>query len=135
VLNFETVRDLTDKIGMKVKEKLKRTAQKRRQHRVRAKIKGTKSRPRISVFRSNKHLYAQIINDEEGKTVVSVSDGELKKSAKGKKAEIATKIGELLAEKAKAKKITVVVFDKRHYKYHGRVKELAEGARKGGLRF
>lgn len=120
---------------MKVNDKSKVKARKRRVYRVRAKIKGTVSRPRISVFRSNKHIYAQIINDEEGKTIVAASDGELKKSTKRKKTEIAESVGELLAEKAKSKKITKVVFDKRHYKYHGRVKALAEGARKGGLQF
>lgn len=120
---------------MGVKEKSKARAQKRRIHRVRAKIKGTASRPRISVFRSNKHMYAQIINDEEGKTIVAASDKELKKSTKRKKIDVAESVGELLAEKAKSKKITKVVFDKRHYKYHGRVKALAEGARSGGLKF
>lgn len=102
---------------------------------MRARIRGRASRPRISVFRSNQHIYAQIITDEEGKTLVFASDMELEASTKDKKTDVANKVGQLLAEKAKEKKITIVVFDKRHYAYHGRVKALAEGARKGGLQF
>ncbi len=103
----------------------KQIKRKRRHRRVRAKIKGTAKVPRLCVFRSNKHLYAQLIDDEKGKTLVSVSDLEAKDSKK---------IGLLIAEKALAKKINKVVFDRGGYKYHGRVKSLAEGAREGGLK-
>lgn len=104
-----------------------------RKTRVRAKIIGTADRPRLSVFRSSVHIYAQIINDNIGKTLVSASDLGLKE--KGKKTEIAEKVGEALAKKAVAKKIKKIVFDRNGFKFHGRVKALAEGARKGGLEF
>ncbi len=120
---------------MKNKEKAKTLVRERRRKRTRARITGTNVRPRVFVFRSNKHIYAQIVDDERGVTLVSSSDWELGEDAKGKKADIASRVGERLAEKAKTKRITNVVFDKRHYAYHGRVKALAEGARKGGLRF
>ena len=105
----------------------------RRKRRVRAKILGTKVRPRISVFRSINHIYSQIIDDAKGQTLVSASDTELKTS--GSRVVVAGQVGELLAKKAKAKKITKVVFDRGGYKYQGRIKSLAEGARKGGLLF
>jgi len=105
----------------------------RRKHRVRAKISGTSSRPRLAVFRSLRHVWVQVINDEKGITLVSASDKELKD--KGNKTEIATKVGELIATKSLEKKITSVVFDKSSYKYHGRVKALADAARKKGLKF
>lgn len=101
--------------------------------RVRAKIKGNESCPRISVFRSNKSLFVQIIDDKKGKTLVSVSDSEVKDIKN--KTEKAFLTGELLAKKATTKKIKKVVFDKSGYKYHGRIKAIAEGARKGGLIF
>jgi large subunit ribosomal protein L18 len=109
----------------------------RKAKRTRAKIgKGTKERPRLSVFRSNNHIYAQIINDTKGETLVSSSSYDIKDSSKGKKkTEIAEKVGELIAEKAKKANIKKVVFDKGRYNYHGRVKILAEAARKGGLKF
>lgn len=97
----------------------------RRKRRVKTKIFGTFSRPRLSVFKSNKYLYAQIINDEKGITLAS---------AKGEKVS-AEKIGESLAKKALALKIKKVTFDRNGFKYHGKVKALAEGARKGGLEF
>jgi large subunit ribosomal protein L18 len=104
---------------------------------VKKKIFGTKKRPRISVFRSNRHIYAQIVDDEKRKTLVSASS--LRSAKKGAKKEpagkIALKVGRLLAESAKKKKIKRAVFDRRKYKYHGRVKALAEGAREGGLDF
>lgn len=99
----------------------------------RTKILGTKARPRISVFRSIKHIYCQIIDDGKGQTLVSASDKELKDGSNG--VTVAGQVGELLAKKAKTKKITKVVFDRSGYKYQGRVKALAEGARKGGLIF
>lgn len=105
----------------------------RARRKARAKILGTKARPRISVFRSIKHIYCQIIDDGKGQTLVSASDKELKDGGSG--VAVAGQVGELLAKKAKTKKITKVVFDRSGYKYQGRVKALAEGARKGGLQF
>jgi len=105
-----------------------------RQKRVRAKIIGTKETPRLNVFRSLKHINLQIIDDNSGKTLVSASDLELK-SKKGTKIEKAREAGKLIAKKALEKKITKVVFDRAGYKYHGRVKSAAEGAREGGLKF
>jgi large subunit ribosomal protein L18 len=117
----------------------------RRKKRVRKKIFGYPERPRVSVFRSNKHIYAQIINDVEGHTLVALSSlspevrtkvEELKSKGEIKgKVEVARLVGRMLAEKAKAKGITKVVFDRNGYKYHGRVKALAEGLREGGLEF
>ncbi len=104
-----------------------------RKKRVRAKVEGVNARPRLSVFRSNKYIYAQLIDDEMGKTLVSASSSQIKeKSAKNN---VSEKVGELLAKRAKTKKIKKVVFDRSGYKYHGRVKALADGARKGGLEF
>lgn len=111
-------------------KELKRSIRKKR---IRAKISGTIARPRISVFRSLKHTYAQIIDDENGKTIVGVSDKEIKSG--GKKGDRAFELGRLLAQKAKEKKIEKVIFDKSGYKYHGRTKALADGAREGGLKF
>jgi large subunit ribosomal protein L18 len=108
----------------------------RRHKRVRAKIFGTAKVPRLCVFRSTKHIYAQLIDDERGKTIIAASDLEFKKS-KIKKTKIgkAKEVGKLIAEKAKKMKIEKVVFDREGYQYHGRVKALAEGAREGGLKF
>lgn len=106
----------------------------RRHKRVRAKIKGTAKVPRLCVFRSNKHIYAQLIDDEKGKVLLSAKDLEIKKPPKGKIA-VAKEVGKLLAQKAIDKKYKKVVFDRGGYKYHGRVKSLAEGAREGGLKF
>lgn len=100
--------------------------------RIRKRINGTAVRPRLSVFRSNKQIYAQVINDVEGKTIVSASSLGLEKLPKVQQAE---KVGELVAEKAKAVGIESVVFDRNGYLYHGRVKALADAARKGGLNF
>lgn len=99
---------------------------------IRQKVYGTETKPRLSVFRSNKYIYAQIINDHEHITLFSVSDKESK--AVGKLAK-AKEIGQSLAEKAGKKSIKNVVFDRSGYKYHGRIKSLAEGAREGGLVF
>jgi large subunit ribosomal protein L18 len=119
---------------MERKEKIKKRL--RRKKRIRAKIFGTKEMPRLSVFRSAKHIYAQLIDDEKNKTLVSASDLELKRSMKKlKKVEKAKEVGKLIAKKAKDLKIEKVVFDRGGYKYHGRVKALAEGAREGGLKF
>lgn len=106
----------------------------RRINRVRAKVKGTETRPRLTVKRTLSHIYAQIIDDVSGCTLVAASDGEIKEK-KIKKTEIAALVGKLIAGKAKEKKITQVVFDRRDKKYHGRVKALAEGARSEGLKF
>ncbi|MGI6243315.1 MAG: 50S ribosomal protein L18 [Prevotella sp.] len=100
--------------------------------RIRKSVKGTAERPRLSVFRSNKQIYAQIINDLDGKTLASASSLGLEKLPKIQQAE---KVGELVAEKAKAAGVEAVVFDRNGYLYHGRVQALADGARKGGLNF
>lgn len=106
----------------------------RRHRRVRLRVMGMPDRPRMTVFRSNKGIYAQVIDDLEGKTLISASSVEIKESGL-KKAQMAEKVGELLATKAKEKNIDKVVFDRGSYLYHGRVKSLAEGARKGGIQF
>ena len=107
----------------------------RRHARVRAKISGTAECPRLNVFRSSQHIYAQIIDDEAGKTLCSASTMEKSFEGFGGNAEAAKKVGLALAEKAKAAGITDVVFDRGGYVYHGRVAALAEGAREGGLNF
>ncbi len=106
----------------------------RRHKRVRGKISGTADRPRLSVFRSNKNIYAQLVDDEKGKILVSIKKSEVK-SKKMKKSEIAKELGVLIAKKAVEQNIKKAVFDRGGYKYHGRVKALAEGAREGGLEF
>jgi large subunit ribosomal protein L18 len=106
----------------------------RRRRRVRAKVRGTAERPRLSVFRSNRGLFAQLIDDDRGATVASVSwtEPDLRKLAPGEQAK---QVGQTLAERAKAAGIDACVFDRGGYQYHGRVRALAEGAREGGLRF
>ena len=106
-----------------------------RHKRVRAKISGTAERPRLNVFRSLSNIYAQIIDDTTGKTLVSASSVEKGFEGNGGNKEAAKKVGAMIAERAKEKGITEVVFDRGGYVYHGRVKELAEGAREGGLQF
>lgn len=134
-----------------MKNSTKQERRYRRHKRVRAKIFGTKDKPRLCVFRSNKHISAQLIDDEKGYTLVATSDLEIKKpkiqdtetvlekdnkeDKRSGKIALAYQVGRLIAEKANKKKITKVVFDRGGYKYHGRVKALAEGARKGGLQF
>jgi large subunit ribosomal protein L18 len=110
--------------------KAKRYLQRKR--RVRSRVAGTADRPRLTVYKSNTHIYGQLIDDIKQKTVVSASD---LKSKSGKKTDMAGAVGEEIAKKAVAKKIKKVVFDRNGYRYHGRVKALAEGARKGGLEF
>lgn len=111
----------------------------RRRARVRAKVNGTKERPRLSVFRSSKHIYAQLIDDTTGATVLSLTDNGIKPQSTPEKTmpqvNLAYATGKALAEAAKQKKITHVVFDRAGYQYHGRVRALAEGARDGGLIF
>ena len=106
----------------------------KRRRRVRAKVTGTAERPRISVFRSNRGVFAQLIDDDSGRTLAAVNwtEDELKSL---KRMEQASKAGQLLAERAKAAGIETAVFDRGGYQYHGRVKALAEGAREGGLNF
>ncbi len=101
-------------------------------HRIRKKINGTANRPRLTVFRSNKGIYVQAVNDLEGKTIVSASS---KGITDGTKSEIAAKVGEAVAKKCIEAGITEVVFDRNGYLFHGRVKALADGARNGGLKF
>ena len=116
---------------MKTQEKKndKRTRLKRK---IRMKISGTESRPRLSVYRSNKFIYAQVIDDNVGKTLAQASDVAL---TKGTKTERAQEVGKLVAEAAQAKKIKEVVFDRNGFKYTGRVKLLADAARSAGLKF
>ena len=104
----------------------------RRHSRVRAKISGTASRPRVAVFKSNQYIYAQIIDDEAGKTIFSASDSEVKK---GKKSEKALEVGQTLAAKMKDKGLSEAVFDRGGFKFHGRVKAVADGLRNGGIKF
>ncbi len=104
--------------------------------RIRKKIKGTAERPRLSVFRSNKEIYAQLIDDISGVTLVAASSSMKEmQSAKGPKVELAKAVGKTLAAKATQSGISAVVFDRGGYLYHGRIKALAEGAREGGLQF
>lgn len=120
----------------RTKEKL--LARKKRQNRVRQKVNGTAERPRLNVYRSLKHIYAQLIDDNSGKTLVSAStvdpDIRTKISASGN-ADAARMVGELLGDRARENSIEQVVFDRGGYLYHGRVKALAEGAREKGLKF
>jgi large subunit ribosomal protein L18 len=110
-------------------------ARARRHRRVRGKVTGTAERPRLVVFRSNRGIDAQLVDDATGRTLTGVSWLRLKKSFKGSKTEQAAEVGKQLAESAKKAGIEEVVFDRAGYLYHGRVKALAEGAREGGLRF
>ena len=134
---------------------LKKQEKRQRRHkRVRSRVRGVSARPRLCVFRSNKHVYAKLIDDDSGKTLISASDSEVKKQGSRKaektaeskktddKKEIKTKnislayeVGKLVAQKSLAKEIKTVVFDRGGYKYHGIVRALAEGARDGGLKF
>ena len=120
-----------------MKPQAKRQHRLDRHKRVRAKIKGSAKRPRVAVFKSNQYVYAQVIDDEAGKTLVSVSNYGGKKSktkTKDKKSEGASKVGEALAEKLKKAGISEAVFDRGGFKFHGRVKALVEGLRKGGIK-
>jgi len=137
------------------KEKAKQEKHARRQGRIRAKVNGTKERPRLSVFRSNTGMYLQLINDDSGKTIASADMREIKKSKEGGsprsprlrlgeagassggagKISVSFELGKLLAQKAVAAGIKKVVFDRGGYKYHGRIKAAADGAREGGLEF
>jgi len=115
-------------------QKLKHRRQERRSQRVRGKITGTAQRPRLSVFRSSKHIYAQLIDDMTGATLAAAgSTG--KAAGYGGNVKAAAAVGKKLAEAAKAKGINRAAFDRGHYRYHGRVKALADAARDGGLQF
>lgn len=111
----------------------KNVARLRRHRRVRGKISGTAERPRLAVFRSSKHIYAQIIDDVAGVTLASASSMDKDFEGFGGNIEAATKVGNAIAKKALEKGINTVVFDRGGFVYHGRVKALAEGAREGGL--
>ena len=119
-------------------QRLVQTRRLRRQRRVRNRLTGTAERPRLAVFRSSKHIYAQMVNDESGATIVSASslDSELRAEIKygGNKAAAAA-VGRAVAERAKKAGIDKVCFDRRSYKYHGRVAALAQAAREAGLKF
>ncbi len=113
----------------------KNQVRKKRHARVRSKITGTAERPRLNVFRSNKNIYAQLIDDVAGVTLVSANTQEKAFEGSGSNVEAAAKIGEAIAKRAAEKNITAVVFDRGGYLYHGRVKALAEAARENGLEF
>lgn len=115
-----------------------RTARRRRHERVRKRVKGTTSRPRLCVFRSLNHIYAQVVDDKDGYTIANAStlDTDIKGDSKSKnKKAMAELVGKLIAERTKKEGIEQVVFDRGGYKYHGRVKALADAARGAGLRF
>ena len=131
-----------------MKIEIKKQKRQRRHKMIRAEIKGTAERPRLCVFRSAKHIYAQLINDEKNTTILSVSDFEVKKAAprqtkgkNGKESKMGNKenksfeVGKLIAKIAKEAKIGSVVFDRGGFVYHGRIKAVADGAREGGLKF
>ena len=118
-----------------VKKPDKNTARLKRHARVRKKISGTAARPRLNVFRSTTHIYAQLIDDVAGVTLASASSMEKGFEGFGGNKEAAKKVGMAIARKAQEKGISEIVFDRSGYIYHGRVKELAEGAREGGLKF
>lgn len=111
-----------------------REQRKRRHRRVTARISGTDTKPRLVVFRSNKHMYAQLIDDTKGVTLAAASDASVKATKGTKPLEVSKEIGKLIATLATEKKITSAVFDRGGYKYHGNVKAIAEGAREGGLK-
>ena len=114
-----------------------RTARQRRHRRIRLKLSGSTARPRLSVFRSLQHIYAQVIDDSTGTTLVAASSNEpdTRGSVSGSKTERARGVGRTIAERAKEKGINTVVFDRGGYMYHGRVKALADAAREAGLEF
>jgi large subunit ribosomal protein L18 len=119
-------------------QKGKRRQQLRRRQHVRRRVQGTAERPRLTVFRSNKHIYAQLIDDANGVTLAAASSSAIKDGDKvtyGGNVKGAVVVGKKIAEEAKAKGIAKAAFDRGHYKYHGRVKALADAAREGGLQF
>jgi len=124
-------------MNKKDKNKNKKEKRYKRHKRIRAKVFGRAEIPRLCVFKSNKYIYAQLIDDKKGIVIDAASDKEIKKEKglKNGKTNLSFETGKLIAQKAKKKKIERIVFDRAGYKYHGRVKALAEGARKGGLKF
>ena len=121
-----------------MKVKTRSAVRHRIQRRIRKKIHGTQERPRLAVFRSQSHIYAQVVDDELGKTLCAASslDGDVKAKAKrGSTVAAATEVGGLIAGRAKEKGIAAVVFDRGGFQFHGRIKALAEAAREGGLKF
>lgn len=119
---------------MNTQQRKSKNARLRRVARVRSRVRGVSERPRLAVTRTLKHIYAQVIDDASGRTLAAASDKDVK-AKDAKPMEVATRVGTLVAERAAAKKITRVVFDRRDKRYHGRVKALADGARAGGLEF
>lgn len=117
----------------KKQQRIIQNQRQRRTKRVRAKISGTQTRPRLAIYRSLTNLTAQLIDDQKGHTIASVDLKKLGK--KGKPVELAAELGKAMAEEAKKAGISTIVFDRRHYKYHGRVKAFAEAVREGGLQF
>jgi len=115
--------------------KAKQAQKERRIKRVRAKIQGTEARPRLAVKRTLKHIYAQVIDDQRGQTVVACSDAEIKVKGKKSKQDLAALVGKTVAERALAKGVKRVIFDRRDKRFHGRVKAVAQGARDAGLEF
>jgi large subunit ribosomal protein L18 len=115
----------------------KTTKRKLRQERVRKRVRGSDSKPRLCVFRSSRHIYAQVISDEGGKTLVSAStlSEELRGDGKGKKVDVAKKVGTLIAKRCLDQQISQVIFDRNGFLYHGRIKALADAAREAGLKF
>ncbi len=120
---------MADKNTVKLESRLKRAS------RIRRKIKGDTERPRLVVFKSLKHVYAQLVNDQEHKTITGVSSHAGSVNATGKKTVMAASVGKAIAEKAISMGIKEVVFDRSGYRYHGKIKALAEAARKAGLKF
>ncbi len=119
-------------------QKRKAVSQERRRNRVRRAVRGTADRPRLTVFRSSKHIYVQLVDDDQGKTLVAAStvSPELKgKVNYGGNIKAAEAVGSLVAQKAKSAGLSKICFDRGHYRYHGRIKALADAARKGGLDF
>ena len=115
-------------------QKLKKVRQQRRRFRVRSRITGTAERPRLSVYRSSKHIYAQMVDDRNGRTLAAAAS-QHKGAMAGSNMKAATAVGQQLAEAAKAAGITKAAFDRGQYKYHGRVKALADAVRAGGVQF
>jgi large subunit ribosomal protein L18 len=107
----------------------------RRHKKIRLNMHGTKDRPRLFVFRSNQHIYAQLVDDQKAKILMSASDKDLKIKKGGKKSDVAKEVGKLIAKKAIENKIEKVIFDRGGFIFHGRIKALAEGAREAGLKF
>ena len=124
-------------MGIKRTRPVTRNVRRRRRHlRIKARIFGTGEKPRLCVYRSLNHIYGRLIDDEQKKTILSVSDLDLsKKNSQAAKTDISREVGKLIAVEALKRKIQAVIFDRGGYKYHGRVKALAEGAREAGLKF